>query len=65
MHPTAFSRTFVTDLTGNLIVTLVNEVLSHGKNIISWNTSGLNPGIYLIVLKQGNKTQSLKTIKIE
>jgi len=55
----------VSDIKGNLIEVLVDEILTTGNQIISWNKPDLSPGIYLITIKQGNKTQSTKTIKVE
>jgi len=55
----------VSDYKGNEIEVLVDKILTTGDQIINWNKPDLNPGIYLITIKQGNKTQSIKTIKVE
>ncbi len=58
-------RLSVTDLKGNLIEVLVDEKLSRGNHVIKWNKPDLNPGLYLIILKQGNKAQSVRITKIK
>ena len=46
----------VYDITGKLVETLVNEILSTGNHSIQWNPQNLASGLYIVQLKAGQKT---------
>lgn len=54
----------VHDLTGKLISTLSNTEMEKGKHTISWDpsTSGMSYGIYHILVKYGEKGETVKFI---
>ena len=55
----------ILDISGREIKTLVNEVQYQGEQNMVFNTNGLKPGIYLIVLKTSIGMQTMKLIKLE
>jgi len=54
----------ILDLSGRLVVSLVNEVQQQGEQRIDFNTTGLPAGIYFCVLKTNEGIQTKKIIKI-
>jgi len=55
----------ILDISGRLVVSLVNEVQKKGDQRIEINTTGMPAGIYFCVLKTNNGIQTAKMIKIE
>ena len=43
------------DITGKLVETLVNKVLSSGSHAVTWDPKNLSSGLYIVQLKVGNK----------
>jgi len=54
----------ILDLSGRLVVSLVNEIQQQGKQRIEFNTMGLPAGIYFCVLKTNQGIQTKKMIKL-
>jgi hypothetical protein len=48
------------DITGKLVETLVNKVLSSGSHAVTWDPKNLSSGLYILQLKVGNKTFNQK-----
>lgn len=53
-------RLTVYDVTGRLVATLVDDVVSEGENFADWNATGLPSGSYYYLLSAGNFSQSRK-----
>lgn len=53
---------FVTDLLGNMVVQLVNEEASSGKNKFVWNTGNTKNGIYLLNIISSHSRQIKKVV---
>ena len=54
----------VYDNAGNLQDTLLNESLEGGYHEVTWNAGIHAPGVYLYVLKSGNRTSSQKMVLV-
>jgi len=54
----------ILDLSGQVIVTLVNEFQMRGKQKVDFKGNGLKPGIYFCVLKTNEGIQTIKMIKL-
>ena len=48
------------DIKGQLVETLINEVLPAGSHSIQWNPQNLASGLYIVQLKAGQKTFNQK-----
>jgi S-formylglutathione hydrolase FrmB len=55
----------IIDLTGQEIVTLVDDLQQQGEQQVIFNTSGLPSGIYFCVLKTSEGIQTKKIIKLD
>jgi len=53
------------DIKGQLVETLINEVLPAGNHSIQWNPQNLASGLYIVQLKAGQKTFNQKTTFIK
>ena len=53
------------DIKGQLVETLINEVLPAGSHSIQWNPQNLASGLYIVQLKAGQKTFNQKTTFIK
>lgn len=50
----------VYDIKGQLVETLIQEVLPAGSHSLQWNPKNLSSGLYIVHLKAGNKTFNQK-----
>jgi hypothetical protein len=50
------------DMTGTLIITLMDAKTDQGVNEIRWNATGLKPGVYYIRLKTDEGIETIKSV---
>ena len=55
---------FVYDMAGRKIATIVDGVLTPGTHIVSWNTSGLPSGVYLIFARCASQTPASAKVTV-
>lgn len=53
------------DVTGKLVISLVNKSQTAGNKHVIWNTSSLPEGIYFCQLRNGNAVGTEKIIKVK
>jgi arabinogalactan endo-1,4-beta-galactosidase len=56
----------ITDTFGNQIKNLLNNnILNQGQQSLDFNTASFSPGVYFIIIKGENFSQTVKAVKIE
>ncbi|MEO5572095.1 MAG: S8 family peptidase [Bacteroidia bacterium] len=55
----------VYDITGQKVMTVVNQKLSEGKHLYSIESKKLNSGIYYFTLRAGGKVETRKLVKVK
>lgn len=60
----AVTKLTVTNVTGKIIQTLVNETLNEGSYSVPFNLAKLTPGVYFYELRAGNYRKTLKMIVV-
>ena len=53
------------DITGRLVVTLMNEQLAVGEHKVIWNAQSYSAGIYFVQIKSGRNRQAQKLILLK
>jgi hypothetical protein len=64
LHQNSLVIIKIMDLSGRLVVSLVNEIQQQGEQKIEFNTTGLPAGIYFCVLKTNEGVQMRKIVKL-
>lgn len=62
---TSFTKLTIFDLSGKIVITLINEKLSAGKYSINWNSGGIASGIYFYRIEAGKFVQSKKMVVLK
>jgi hypothetical protein len=55
----------VYDITGQVVETLINDIVEVGQHEIQWNANQYPSGIYFVELKSGGKSETRKIIYLK